>query len=115
MTSRPAIFPDRPNSPTHPLILSEGKSSEPENVIPFEEEKPSSLYPGSTMKSDLLEQASEIVTDPLVLINLVSQRVRQLNSGRSPLIETRPSMGVADIALQEIIEGKIKLIEKAEA
>ncbi|MGB0291812.1 MAG: DNA-directed RNA polymerase subunit omega [Luteolibacter sp.] len=95
--------------------MSENQSSKPENVIPFKEEKPDSLYPGSTMKSDLLEQASEIVTDPLVLINLVSQRVRQLNSGRSPLIETRPSMGVADIALQEIIEGKIKLVDTAEA
>lgn len=84
-------------------------------MIPFEQEAPAPRFSGSTMKSDLLEQASEIVTDPLVLINLVSQRVRQLNSGRSPLIETRPSMGVADIALQEIIEGKIKLIEKAEA
>jgi len=98
-----------------PSVLSENKTSEPENVIAFEQDRPSSLYPGSTMKSDLLEQASEIVTDPLVLINLVSQRVRQLNSGRSPLIETRPSMGVADIALQEIIEGKIKLVEKAKA
>ena len=95
--------------------MSEAKPTEPSNVIPFEEEKPASTYPGSTMKSVLLEEASEIVTDPLVLINLVSQRVRQLNSGRSPLIETRPSMGVADIALQEIIEGKIKLVEKAEA
>lgn len=64
------------------------------------------------MKSDLVEQASEIVTDPLVLINLVSQRVRQLNSGRSPLIATIPSMGAADIALTEIIEGKLKLIER---
>ena len=64
------------------------------------------------MKSDHVEQASEIVTDPLVLVNLISQRVRQLNSGRSPLIPTRPSMGAADIALTEIIEGKIKLIER---
>ncbi len=64
------------------------------------------------MKSDLVDKAAEIVKDPLVLINLVSQRVRQLNSGRSPLIATRPSMGVADIALSEIIEGKIKLIPK---
>jgi DNA-directed RNA polymerase subunit omega len=64
------------------------------------------------MKSDLVDKASEIVTDPLVLINLVSQRVRQLNAGRSPLIATRPSMGVADIALTEIIEGKLKLIAK---
>ena len=59
------------------------------------------------MKSDLVEKASEIVSDPLVLINMVSKRVKQLNSGRSPLIATRPSMGVADIALTEIIEGKI--------
>ncbi len=65
------------------------------------------------MKAELVEKAAEIVTDPLVLINLVSQRVRQLNSGRSPLIPTRPSMGAADIALTEIIEGKIRLIEVA--
>jgi len=64
------------------------------------------------MKSYLLEKAAEIVTDPLVLVNLVSQRVRQLNSGRSPLIPVRPSMGIADIALTEIIEGKIRLIVK---
>ena len=87
----------------------------PDNVIPFEEAKPASLFPGSPMKSDLVEKASLVVPDPLVLVNLVSQRVRQLNSGRSPLIPTRPSMGVADIALIEIIEGKIKLLEKAEA
>lgn len=95
--------------------MSENQRQQPENVIPFERERPSSHLPGSLMKSDLVEKASEIVTDPLVLINLVSQRVRQLNSGRSPLIPTRPSMGAADIALQEIIEGKIKLLEKAEA
>jgi len=62
------------------------------------------------MKSYLVEKAAEIVTDPLVLVNLVSQRVRQLNSGRSPLVPTRPSMGAADIALTEIIEGKIELV-----
>jgi DNA-directed RNA polymerase subunit omega len=84
----------------------------PENIVSFGQAKPNSQLPGSTMKSDLVEQAAEIVTDPLVLINLVSQRVRQLNSGRSPLIPTVPSMGAADIALTEIIEGKIRLIDK---
>ncbi|MCX6879104.1 MAG: DNA-directed RNA polymerase subunit omega [Verrucomicrobia bacterium] len=64
------------------------------------------------MKSHLVDKAATIVTDPLVLVNLVSQRVRQLNSGRSPLIPTRPSMGAADIALTELIEGKIRLVEK---
>lgn len=110
MTIGPALFPEILSIP---FILSEKKPSLlPENVIPFKQEQPISRFPGSPMKSDLLDKASEIVTDPLVLVNLVSQRVKQLNSGRSPLIATRPSMGVADIALQEIIEGKIKLIQR---
>jgi len=82
----------------------------PKNVVAFEQVRSDSRFPGSPMKSDLLDKASEIVKDPLVLVNLVSQRVKQLNSGRSPLVSVRPSMGVADIALTEIIEGKIKLI-----
>lgn len=95
------------------FILSEkAQPQPPKNIVSFEQAPPKTLLPGSTMKSDLVEQASEIVPDPLVLINLVSQRVRQLNSGRSPLVPTRPSMGAADIALVEIIEGKLKLVEK---
>ncbi len=87
-------------------------SPDPESLVSFEQARPNSQLPGSTMKSELVDQAAEIVTDPLVLINLVSQRVRQLNSGRSPLIPTVPSMGAADIALTEIIEGKIKHVYK---
>ena len=79
------------------------------NIIPFEEPA-APLRPNAVpMKSDLVEQASEIVKDPLVLINLVSKRVKQLNQGRVPLIDALPSMGFADIALSEIIEGKIVL------
>jgi DNA-directed RNA polymerase subunit omega len=81
----------------------------PTNVIAFEHGLPVSRIPGSPMKSYLLEKASEIVSDPLVLVNLISQRVKQLNSGRAPLIPVRPSMGIADIALTELIEGKIRL------
>ena len=65
------------------------------------------------MKSDLVERAAEIVPDPQILINMVSKRVQQLNTGRSPLIDTVPSMGAADIALTEIIEGKIRRVEPA--
>ncbi len=61
------------------------------------------------MRSDLVEQASEVIQEPPVLINMVSQRVRQLNNGRPPLIRLIGRMGQADIALQEIIEGKIVL------
>lgn len=62
------------------------------------------------MRSDLVEQAREVIPDPPILINMVSQRVRQLNNGRPPLIRVVQRMGQADIALQELIEGKI-LIE----
>ncbi len=82
-----------------------------DNIIPFEGQTPLPRSSATTMKNDLVEQAAEIVPDPLVLINLVSKRVTQLNQGRSPLINALPSMGFADIALTEIIEGKIKLIE----
>ncbi len=61
------------------------------------------------MKSELVEKASAVMPDPQILINMVSRRVKQLNDGRAPLVDTLPSMGAADIALMEIIEGKIKL------
>ncbi|NIP97915.1 MAG: DNA-directed RNA polymerase subunit omega [Akkermansiaceae bacterium] len=86
---------------------------EADNVIPFQQPKRSSGFAGVPMKSDLVEQAAELVPDPQILINMVSQRVQQLNAGRAPLIDTVPSMGAADIALTEIVEGKIKLAEPA--
>jgi DNA-directed RNA polymerase subunit omega len=61
------------------------------------------------MKSELVEQAAQIVKDPPILINMVSKRVRQLTSGRSALVERRPGMREADVALLEIIHGKIKV------
>ena len=62
------------------------------------------------MKSDLVERAALVEPDPQILINMVSKRVQQLNAGRAPLIDTVPSMGAADIALTEIIEGKIRRV-----
>lgn len=61
------------------------------------------------MRSELVEKACEIVPNKPVLINMVSCRVRQLNMGRPPLIKVIGRMGQADIALTEIIEGKIVL------
>lgn len=66
------------------------------------------------MRSDLVEKASEIIPDAPVLINMVSKRVRQLNMGRPPLIRLTGRMGQADIALTEIIEGKVALDESEE-
>ena len=53
----------------------------------------------------------EKVGNPNVLVNLVSRRVRQLNSGGGamsrPLVADTGSMGASDIALLEIIEEKM--------
>jgi len=63
------------------------------------------------MNSELTKKALELVGNPSTLVNLMSRRVRQLTTGGGglsrPLVEPPVGAGVADIALQEIIEGKI--------
>ena len=63
------------------------------------------------MNADYVKQALEKVCNPNILVNLISRRVRQLNSGGGPmsrpLVLNTGNMGMADIALLEIIEGKM--------
>ena len=63
------------------------------------------------MNADLVKQALAVVLNPHVLVNLVSKRVRQLNAGGGgtsrPLLADVGHLGAADIALSEIIEGKM--------
>jgi DNA-directed RNA polymerase subunit omega len=59
------------------------------------------------MTAQLIEEASKKIPVPQVLVNVVSRRVRQLSAGHRPLIETTPRMGFSDIALTEIIQGKL--------
>lgn len=60
-----------------------------------------------TMNPELVRKALDRVGNPNVLTNLLSRRVRQLNSGNRPLLIVPPTMGAADIALSEIIEAKM--------
>jgi DNA-directed RNA polymerase subunit omega len=63
------------------------------------------------MNAELVNKALEKVLNPNVLVNLISRRVRQLNSGAGrasrPLVADVVNLGAADIALREIIEGKM--------
>lgn len=63
------------------------------------------------MNAEFCKKALEKVGNPNVLVNLVSRRVRQLNSGGGaisrPLIADVTGLGAADIALLEIVEEKI--------
>lgn len=59
------------------------------------------------MRTEYLTQAQKIITDPNILINVVSRRVKQLKTGMKPLVESLEKLEPEDVALREIIEGKI--------
>jgi DNA-directed RNA polymerase subunit omega len=59
------------------------------------------------MTSQLIEEAAKVIPVPQVLINVVSKRVRQLSHGHRPMVDHGPRTSYADIALKEIIEGKL--------
>ena len=63
------------------------------------------------MNAELCKKALEKVGNPNVLINMISRRVRQLNAGGGglgrPLVDVPASMGLADIALTEIVLDKM--------
>jgi len=64
-----------------------------------------------TLNSDYCKKALEKVGNPNILVNLISRRVRQLTSGGGsgsrPLIAETATMGLADIALLELLEDKM--------
>ena len=63
------------------------------------------------MNAELVNQALLKVPNPDVLVNLISQRIRQLTAvggaASRALVRDVGNLGPADIALREIIEDKI--------
>ena len=59
------------------------------------------------MRDDYLQSALKVVEDPNVLINVISQRVKQLWRGNRPLVESLEKLSLEDIALREVAERKI--------
>lgn len=64
------------------------------------------------MNEQYLEQAREIVSDVRLLINGAARRAAELARGGRPLIPTLPTDDIdpIDIALKEIIEGKLEIV-----
>lgn len=61
------------------------------------------------MNPKLVNEALKVVGNANLLTNVVSLRVRQLCREDRPLVEvTSVHEDVADIALREIVEGKLK-------
>ena len=59
------------------------------------------------MNARLLSDALAIIPNGQMLVNVVRLRVKQLALGHRPLLVTAPGLGMADIALTEIIDGKL--------
>jgi DNA-directed RNA polymerase subunit omega len=59
------------------------------------------------MRDDYIRDARKVIDDPYILVNVVSRRVKQLRRGSRPLVESLEKLLPEDIALREIIEGKI--------
>ena len=62
------------------------------------------------MNSELCKKALDRVGNPNILVNVISRRVRQLTSGGPsgrPLVTETAGLGAADVAMLELIEGKL--------
>jgi DNA-directed RNA polymerase subunit K/omega len=58
------------------------------------------------MNMDYLSIAEEKITNTPMLVNLISYRTRQLNSGARPMVKKdHPEMDNHDLVLKEIAEG----------
>ena len=62
------------------------------------------------MRDDYIKEALKGISDPNILINVVSLRVKQLRHGNRPLVESLDKLNAEDIALREINEGKISYV-----
>lgn len=59
------------------------------------------------MRNDYLQSALKVIDDPNILVNVVSQRVKQLKRGSRAMVESLEKLSAEDTALREIAEGKI--------
>ena len=59
------------------------------------------------MNDTYLDRACEVITDPMVIVNIAAKRARELARGSAPMLRTPQGQGHLDTALLEIAEGKL--------
>ena len=62
------------------------------------------------MRDDYRIEALKIIDDPNILVNVISERVKMLRRGNRPLVEPLDKLALEDIALREVIEGRITYV-----
>jgi DNA-directed RNA polymerase subunit omega len=76
-------------------------------ILQFPTETARAVRSLRNMTAQLLQDAALVIPNQQLLINVVSRRVRQLGLGHRPLVEATPRSSLTDIALREIIDGKL--------
>ena len=88
-------------------------SSSVTTILQFPAKPTGAVHTLRIMTTQLLQEASQIIPNPQLLINVVSKRVRQLGLGHRPMVEVGPRSSLTDIALKEIIAGKLTFEEQS--
>jgi len=90
-----------------PLLLSPALVSDSPTILQFPTEAFRPVRSLRNMTTQLLQEAAQVIPNQQLLINVVSKRVRQLGLGHRPMVEVGPRASLTDIALKEIIAGKL--------
>jgi DNA-directed RNA polymerase subunit omega len=90
-----------------PQLVPSAFTSSVATILQFPTEAVRPVHSLRHMTTQLLQEAAQVIPNQQLLINVVSKRVRQLGLGHRPLVETTPRMSLTDIALTEIIAGKL--------
>ena len=90
-----------------PQYRQTGLSQSVPEVLPFPTESTRTVRSLRNMTTQLLQEAAQVIPNQQLLINVVSKRVRQLGLGHRPMVEVGPRSSLTDIALKEIIAGKL--------
>lgn len=90
-----------------PLLSPSALASSAPTVLQFPTDANRTVRSLRHMTTQLLQEAAQTIPNQQLLINVVSKRVRQLGLGHRPMVETAPRMSLTDIALKEIVAGKL--------
>ena len=88
-------------------LIPSGLTAAAPTILEFPTEATRAVRTLRHMTTQLLQEAAQVIPNQQLLINVVSKRVRQLGLGHRPMVETTPRMSLTDIALKEIIAGKL--------
>ena len=90
-----------------PQITPSSLAGSASTILQFPTEAIRAVRSLRNMTTQLLQEAAQVIPNQQLLINVVSKRVRQLGLGHRPMVEVGPRASLTDIALKEIIAGKL--------